>query len=70
MSIAPYCRIDHARAQVILAEVERAVSRWRTTGRKIGMSDVELEQFAEAFQSNEREVARRIIKTAGAAKRR
>lgn len=70
MSIAPYCRIDHAKAQTILAEVERAVSRWRTAARKIGMGEVELDQFAEAFESNEREVARRIIKTAGSAKRR
>ena len=70
MSIAPYCRIDNAKAKAILAEVERALSLWRAAGRRIGMSTVELDEFAAAFESNERAVARRIVKTGGLVKRR
>jgi serine/threonine-protein kinase HipA len=63
-SIAPYCRLDAARTPLILSKVERAVSRWRESGRKIGMSDLELDSFAAAFESNERVAARKIIKAA------
>lgn len=64
MSIAPYCRLDGTRAQLILAKVERAVSRWRESGRKIGMSDLELDSFAEAFESNGRVAVRKTTKAA------
>ena len=61
MSIAAYCRIDGAAAARILADVERAVSQWREAGRAIGMSDRELDQFADAFEHGERAAARNII---------
>jgi len=50
LSVAPYCRIAPKRARAILAQVERAVAAWRKSGRAIGMSTSELDQFAEAFQ--------------------
>lgn len=65
MSITPYCRIDHAAARRILADVERAVSRWRESGREIGLSEPELDQYAEAFESSERDAVRKIIHAAG-----
>jgi serine/threonine-protein kinase HipA len=37
MSIVPYCRRK--------GEVERAVATWRIAGRKVGMSERELEQL-------------------------
>jgi serine/threonine-protein kinase HipA len=49
MSIAPYCRIDAGNAARILANVDGAVARWRQSGRAIGMSDQEHDQFADAF---------------------
>lgn len=61
MSITPYCRIEHAAARRILADVERAVSHWRESGREIGFSNPELEQFADAFEGSEREAVRKII---------
>lgn len=61
MSIASYCRIDRAAAGRVLADVDRAVSRWREAGHEVGMSDSELDQFADAFDSSERDVARKII---------
>lgn len=59
-SIAPYCGIRDDRARTILAEVERAVSTWRTLGVSLGMSPQDLDQFADAFEHSEREVARRL----------
>jgi serine/threonine-protein kinase HipA len=64
MSVTPYCRIERATARRILAEVERAVSRWRKYGREIGMTDRELDQFADAFEHGERDAARRIAGSA------
>ena len=60
MSIAAYCRIEPDIARRMLAEIERAVSQWRDVGREIGMSKLELDQFANAFEHSERVAARRI----------
>ena len=62
MSIAPYCRIDAKNSARILADVERAVSRWRPSGRAIGMNDRELDQFADAFEHSERDAAKAVRK--------
>jgi len=65
MSIVPYCKINRAQALRILDEVQHAVSRWRDYGQAIGMTDAELDQFADAFEHRERDEARRICKTIG-----
>jgi len=57
-SVIAYFRIPLARAREILGEIERAVSRWRDSGRALGMSDRELDQFADAFEHPERKAAR------------
>jgi serine/threonine-protein kinase HipA len=62
MSIAPYCRIDTANSARILANVDRAVARWRQSGRAIGMSERELDQFADAFEHPERAAAKAVLK--------
>jgi serine/threonine-protein kinase HipA len=62
MSIVPYCRLKQESAVQILREVERAVATWRIAGRKVGMSERELEQFADAFEHGEREVAQSILR--------
>ncbi|HEY2070368.1 MAG TPA: type II toxin-antitoxin system HipA family toxin [Rhizomicrobium sp.] len=61
MSVTAYFRISAARAKEILSEVERAVATWRARGRALGMSDGELDQFADAFEHAERDAARRAI---------
>ena len=61
MSVIGYFRISLDRARWMLAEVERTVSRWRDQGRALGMTDSELEAFAEAFEHPERDAARRVI---------
>jgi serine/threonine-protein kinase HipA len=62
LATAVYFQVDHERAVQILAEVERAVSTWRALGRKFGMSSIDLEQFADAFEHPERKVAQSILK--------
>jgi serine/threonine-protein kinase HipA len=61
MAVAAYFKLDKKAAVQILAEVERTVSTWRVRGRELGMSARELEQFADAFEHHEREVAQSII---------
>jgi len=38
------------------------VSGWRKTGRALGMTDHELDQFAEAFEHPEREAAQKAVR--------
>jgi len=56
---APYFQLTPSRAREVLGRVESAVARWRERGHTIGMTPPELEQFADAFEHEEREVARR-----------
>lgn len=50
LSATPYFAVPLPRARKILREVRKAVAQWRTVGREIGMSEIELEQFADAFE--------------------
>jgi serine/threonine-protein kinase HipA len=61
MSVLPYFRIAAPRAKEILSEVEAAVAQWRDEGRALGMTGLELDQFAEAFEHTERMAAQRVI---------
>jgi len=58
LSVIAYCRIPLARAKEILGETERAIAGWRDTGQALGMTNRELEQFADAFEHPERQAAR------------
>ncbi len=60
MSVTNYFRITLSRAKAILADVERAVAGWRTEGKRVGMSDRELDEFADAFEHVERTAARKL----------
>jgi serine/threonine-protein kinase HipA len=62
MSVIAYFRIAPARAKEILREVQHAVATWRTVAKAIGMTAVELDQFAEAFEHDEREAARKALR--------
>jgi serine/threonine-protein kinase HipA len=64
MSIIPYCNMDRAHALKTLADVERAVSRWHEQGQLIGMTMTELDQFADAFEHRERDIAQKISSSA------
>jgi serine/threonine-protein kinase HipA len=61
MSVIAYFRIKPARAKEILSEVAHAVDNWYEAGRDLGMSDDELEPFADAFEHSERAAAKKAI---------
>lgn len=54
---APYFGITLSRAKEVAAQVEAAVSRWREVGAAIGMSKVDLDKFAPAFEHDQRALA-------------
>ena len=60
MSVIAYFRLSLPRAREILREVERAVAGWRKAGRALGMSDRDLEGFADAFEHPERAAAQKL----------
>ena len=60
MSVIAYFRIPVRRAKAVLREVERAIAGWRKAGRALGMTDRELETFAEAFEHPERKAAQKV----------
>jgi serine/threonine-protein kinase HipA len=62
MSVTAYFRIRAHRAKEILRAVERTVNSWRKTGRALGMTDHELDQFAEAFEHPERKAAQEAVR--------
>lgn len=59
MSVIAYFRLSLPRAKEILRAVEGAVAGWRAAGRALGMSDRDLEDFADAFEHPERAAARK-----------
>jgi len=61
MSVIAYFRTTARRAKEILREVVHAVDGWRKIGKRIGMSDEELEPFADAFEHSERNAARKLL---------
>ncbi len=60
LSALPYFRIAAPRAGEILREVEHAVAQWRPVGGSLGMSTHELDQFADAFEHEERAAAKNV----------
>src|ERR1039457_4614019 len=62
LSVLPYFRISRVRANEILSRIECALSQWRKTGLALGMTNHELDQFADAFEHPEREAARQAAR--------
>lgn len=60
MSVTAYFRIPSGRAKEILHEVEHAVRGWRQVGQDLGVTERELDDFADAFDNPERSAARNI----------
>ncbi len=65
LSVLPYFRISRVRANEILSRIERALSQWRETGLALGLTNQELDQFADAFEHPEREAARQAAQRGG-----
>ena len=60
LAVARYFGIDARRATDIVAAVEAAVARWRDEGRALGMTERELDAFADAFEHAERRAAQQL----------
>ena len=61
MSVIAYFRISGERAKAILGEVGAAIATWREEGSALGMSNNELDAFADAFEHEERSAAQQVI---------
>ncbi len=61
MAVAPYFKLRSKDALEILAQVDRAVSTWRVRGHDLGMTAGELDQYADAFEHQERVVAKTAL---------
>ena len=57
LSAADYFAIPMTRARKILRKVEGAVEEWRDVAVEIGMTDEEVNEYADAFEHHERQVA-------------
>ena len=61
MSVIAYFRITPRRAKEMLSRVVRAVEDWLKTGHALGMTDAELDPFADAFEHVERAAAKKLL---------
>lgn len=61
LSVIAYFRIPLARAREILGDTECAIDGWRDTARTLGMTNREIEAFADAFEHPERQAARKAM---------
>jgi serine/threonine-protein kinase HipA len=59
MSVLPYFRIAPSLAKVILPEVESSVASRRDEARSLGMTAIDLNSFADAFENDHRISAQR-----------
>ncbi len=62
MSVASYFRQEASDALEVLAEVTRAVTRWRTVAKSHGLMQQDLDAMAPAFEHAEGERARALTK--------
>ena len=61
LSVREYFNLPVNEARKILSRVTTAIAIWRAQGRKLGMTRIELDAFAGAFEHAEREAARRAF---------
>lgn len=66
LDVAAYFGLTQPRAKEILGEVEAAVSTWREVALSpdVGMSPRDVDAFADAFEHDERQVAKREARVA------
>ena len=61
MGVSTYFGLSRARAAVVLGDVESAVAGWREEAVLLGMTDADIDSFADAFEHHERAVAQRLM---------
>lgn len=50
LSVAPYFRLKKPRAEVVIAEVQKAVRTWQKLAKKIGIPEREVAIMKRAFR--------------------
>jgi serine/threonine-protein kinase HipA len=61
MEVAEYFRLTRDEARMVLYEVARATSRWRTVALRLGLDGAAVEQMALAFEHEQAQLAREIV---------
>ncbi|WP_337442044.1 type II toxin-antitoxin system HipA family toxin [Cupriavidus necator] len=64
VGVAGYFRLDAAAAQRMLGDICAAIDNWKTVAKSVavGMSDSDLDDFAPAFDNEQRRVAKTLLK--------
>ncbi len=62
MGTARHFGLTQPRAAELLGSVERGVASWRAVAETLGMTADEMDSFADAFEHEERAVARRMMR--------
>ena len=65
MSATEYFALPTTRAREILREVESAVEQWRNVAVEVGMTVDEVDEFADAFEHDERQAAQSAVRKEG-----
>jgi hypothetical protein len=60
LSVADYFRLSRADAKGIVAEVELATRGWAAAARALGLPVDEVDLMGQAFETEQRQVARRL----------
>jgi serine/threonine-protein kinase HipA len=63
LRVAPFFRLDEDAARSALGQVEDAVAAWRQVAEALGIAKDEIARMETAFEHEEREVARRLVRT-------
>jgi serine/threonine-protein kinase HipA len=58
MEVAGYFGLDSAAAGTIVAQVGKAVSKWRDEAARQGLTKIEIDRMASAFEHRDLEAAR------------
>jgi serine/threonine-protein kinase HipA len=58
LAVCGHFRLSEAAARELVAEVERATSRWRDVARQLGLPGAEIERMTAAYETGQRRIAR------------
>jgi serine/threonine-protein kinase HipA len=58
LAVGSYFRLSSSAARALVGEVERATSNWRNVARQLGLPGSEIEHMAEAYETDQRRLAR------------
>ena len=60
LGVSGYFRLSAAEARAVVAKIERATSGWKNEARLLGLSGQQIDRMAEAYETDQRRVARSL----------